>query len=176
MIFDFPFDVYFHPDYDNEILVDGWEKSCASGLVFYKADFDGISLSVTGEKGEYAVKIHNGSSSCVMGFWEIRFPWKKNESCFTFVPGIYYDGNEHDDLYDIPKLTLPEKPIFTSSFSAVSFPCIMYKDGNHGHGYKVSPKSKADWNGIRFDAENGHFGITMPAMEKEQYRWRQFDA
>jgi len=175
MIFGLPFDVFFHPDYDNEILVCDWEKSEASGLIFYKADFDGISLSITGNGGDYTVKIHNGSSSSVTGFWEIRFPWQKDENCFTFVPGIYYDGNVWDDLYDIPRLCMPERPVFNASFSAVSFSCVMYKHERQGYGYKVSAKSAAGWNGISLDAKKGHLGITVPAMEKEQYRWKEFD-
>lgn len=176
MIFDFPFDLFFHPDYDKEIPVCGWEKSCHLGCVYYETDFNGVSLWVTKNDGDYIVKIHNGSTSSVTGFWEIRFPWQKNESCFTFVPGIYYDGNYHHDLFDIPVLDLPNKPQFNASFSAVSFPCVMYKEENVGYGYKISSKSAAGWNGVCLNAEKKYCGITVPAMEKEQYRWRQFDA
>ena len=89
MTYNLPFDIYFHPDYDSEICVTGWENGISDGLEYYKADFDGVTVSVTGvENSDYRIKIYNGSQSCVTGFWEVRFPWKKDENCFTFIPGV----------------------------------------------------------------------------------------
>ena len=175
MIFGLPFDIYFHESYDDEQLVFGWEKKEIQGLIYYKTYFNGITLGVIENDDGCYVKIHNDTDYSVTGFWEIRFPWKKNENCFTFVPGIYYDGNHHDNLFEIPTLNMPEKPQFNASLSATSFPCVMYKEGNTGHGYKISSKSASGWNGVCLNAEKEYFGITVPAMEKSVYRWRRFD-
>jgi len=176
MTYNLPFDIYFHPDYDSEICVTGWENGISDGLEYYKADFDGVTVSVTGvENSDYRIKIYNGSQSCVTGFWEVRFPWKKDENCFTFIPGVYYDGNYMEDLHNIPVLHVPEKPSFCCSLSAAAFPAVMFKDKDTSHSYRISPKSIAGWNGIRLDAQNGTLGIFAPACEKNIYRFQEFD-
>lgn len=176
MIYDLPFDIYFHSDYENAAQITGWEKGVSHGFEYYKADFEGITVSVTGTiNKDFRIKMYNGSSCPVTGFWEVRFPWKKDDSCFTFIPGIYYDGNHMELLHNIPVLHQLEKPSFYASLSAAAFPAVMFKDNKTAHSYRISPKSIAGWNGVALDAEKGSLSVFAPAAEKNIYRFQEFD-
>lgn len=172
----FPFEIYFHADYENEVILNGWEEGVSHGLAYRKAEFRGVTVFVTGlEQEDWRIKIHNASSEPVTGFWEVRFPWRKAEDCFTLVPAVYYDGNEQENLHDIPVLKMPEKPAFYASLSAASYPAVLFKEGEKLCRYTVSEKSIAGWNGFGLNAEKGTLSFFAPAMEKNIYRLMHFD-
>ena len=171
-----PFDIVFSPDYDSEIKVLSFAAGKVKEIPYYSFDFHGVNISVHSvEKDEWNVKIYNSAKAAVCGFWGVRFPWKHADDCFTFIPGIYYNGNVQSDINNIPCLKLPESPMFSASFSAAAFPAVMVKEGNKGYSYVISHKTEAGWNGVHLDAQNQNLTFYAPAKEQKIYRHKGFD-
>jgi len=169
MIFNLPFDVVFCHDYDSEIIVDGWRKAEAEGYTYYEASLGGLNFYLLEHvDGQMYLRVFNIGDP-VTGFVGIRFNWRHGKDCYTMIPAIYYDGNNCGETFDIPKISLPDSPVFNASVSAVSFPTMITKQGERGYCYDFSPTSFAGWNGVELDAERSTFTIFAPAKERKIY-------
>lgn len=170
MIFDLPFDIVYSPDYESEIIVDGWEKKTVANYTYYETVRFGVNFQILIRGKYWYFKSSNRGSECVTGFFGIRFPWKNGYGHYTMVPSVYYDGNyDPDRRMNFPVLHLPEYPVFQASFSASGFPSVFVKEGSKGYFYEVSHKSYAGWNGFELDAENETLTVYAPAKEKSLY-------
>jgi len=164
------FDIIFVSPEGEQTLLNNWTQGENFGYTYYETDLGDLHFSLLAHRNEqWYLKIHNKGTVPVSGFAGIRFPWKHGADNFTLIPGIYYDGNDQSWLNHIPMIHLPERPIFESSLSAVTFPTVLAKEGNKGWHYQISPTSLAGWNGVTLDAAEGHLTIYAPAREHNYY-------
>lgn len=188
MIFDLPFDVVFCPDYESEVVIDEWTRGEAAGYTYYEARLEELCFSILEHAGgNIYLKVFNPGEKLYTGFVGVRYSWKHENGCYTLIPAIYYDGNNYGETEDIPKISLPKRPVFSAPVSAASYPTVIVKDGDRGYSYTFSPTSFAGWNGIELDVTKESLTIFAPAREKNIYlgdrytdygrppfTWRQF--
>ena len=169
MIRDQLFQVIFTTPEGEEKIPEGWECFESMGYPYYEARLGDLHFAVQRNRNNmWYLKVTNRGSVPVTGFAGIRFPWKHGETCYTLIPGIYYDGNYHAYQKNIPVIHMPEKPRFAASVSAATYPAVLAKEGSIGWHYGFSPTSLAGWNGITLDAEEHSLTIYVPAREQEK--------
>lgn len=136
----------------------------------------GLSLSINNKaENEISLVIENNTEDIITGFAGIKFKWEEYEKGFTLIPGIYYNGNYNDDIFDIPHINMPEKPYFEASLSAASIPKVFIFDGeSKGYCFEPSIESAAGYNGVKLDALNKTITFFMPAYEQKVYRHKKY--
>ena len=175
MLFELPFEVIFAGAEGTECVLGDWNRAEAMGYPYYETGLADLHFAVQRNRNNiWYLKVTNLGNKSVSGFAGIRFPWKHGESCYTLIPGIYYDGNYHEYQKNIPVIHMPDKPRFAASFSAATYPTVLVKDGDKGYHYAVSPTSAAGWNGVALDAEQGSLTIYAPAREENYYLHTRF--
>ena len=135
-----------------------------------------LSFSINNKaEDEILLAVQNNTDEVISGFAGIRFNWEEFEKGFTLIPGIYYNGNYQDDIFDIPHINLPESPCFEASLSACSIPKVFIFDGEKkGYCFEPSIESAAGYNGVKLDALNKTITFFMPAYEQNIYRHKKF--
>ena len=122
-----PFEVYFCDENLCETLVGPFTEKDSLGVTYYEAKHNGLFISVLcRDDGEWYIKSVNLSKAPITGFLCVRFAWHGPDHGYTLIPGIYYNGNSLGETNDIPKLKMPEKPVFQSSMSAASTPAVWH--------------------------------------------------
>ncbi|MBE5766814.1 MAG: hypothetical protein E7335_06600 [Clostridiales bacterium] len=166
-----PFEVYFCDADLCETLVGPFEEKVAYGVTYYEAKHNGLFISVLcRDDGEWYVKSINFAKAPITGFLCVRFPWHGPDHGYTLIPGIYYNGNCLGETNDIPKLKMPEKPVFQSSMSATTTPAVFcYDGGDTGIAYSLSPMSNAGWNGCTLNGADKTVSFYAPAREDNRY-------
>ena len=88
------FKVIFSPDGVSEDIVSSWNCGETRGLSYFEAEHRGVRISVIPcRSGGKYIRFFNNSDTAVTGFWGIRFPWTFDESSYTMVPALFYNGN-----------------------------------------------------------------------------------
>ena len=86
-----------------ETIAANWEKNEANGFTYYNTYFDKLRISVI-ENKENALYLRAGNAGQqrITGFIGIRFNWDVPAEGYTVIPGIYYNGNYHNIIKNIP--------------------------------------------------------------------------
>lgn len=156
------------------ILAQDWIRHDKNGFTFYNTRFGDLQVSVlVTAKHELYLRSVNYGKEPVTGFMGIRFAWDNPTSGYTVIPGIYYDGNYHNIIKEIPYLHLPESPVFQAPLSAASVPAVFTWDGSQiAYHYALSHTSIAGWNGVELDGQRNCVTFYAPAREDHHYHWR----
>ncbi len=159
-----------------ETIASDWEKHHKNGFTYFKTVLNGLWISVLIEDADtIRVKVCNASHENVTGFVGVRFAWDNPVDGYTLIPGIYYNGNHHNIIKNIPYLHLPESPLFQASLSAASVPAVFSWDGQRtAYHYEPSLSSFAGWNGVELDASRNCMTFYAPARENHRYGWLGF--
>ena len=168
------FDVVFTTEDGAEIIAEDWVKHNNNGFTYFNTRFAGLQVSVlVNENNELYLRSVNLNKDPVRGFLGIRFAWHGPSEGYTVIPGIYYDGNYHSVIKEIPYLHLPESPVFQAPLSAASVPAVFSWDGGKtAYHYAPSHTSNAGWNGVELDGKRKCLTIYAPAREEHHYHWR----
>lgn len=168
------FNVVFTTAGGTETVTLDWEKKEKNGFTFYNTRLAGLQISVLcSEKDGLYLRSVNLGKTPVTGFLGIRFDWHGPDDGYTVIPGIYYNGNHHGKIQEIPYLHLPESPLFQAPLSAASLPALFAWDGSRrAYHYAVSHTSNAGWNGVELDGARNCLTFYAPAREDHHYHWR----
>ena len=166
------YNVVFTTANGTETVATEWVKRESNGFAFYSTNVAGLNVSVLEKDNELYLRSGNPNKEPVTGFIGIRFGWEAPTGGYTVIPGIYYDGNYHNIIKDIPYMHLPESPVFQASMSAASVPAVFAWDGKGtAYHYAVSHTSAAGWNGVELDGERKYITFYAPAREERHYHW-----
>ena len=172
------FDLTFINDKNERFTLTDAKKRTSGSYTYYEERLCGLTFSLLiKSENEIYLKVQNDTKEKISGFAGICFPWEHKKEGFTLIPGIYYDGNLQDNIYDIPHIKLPESPKCQSALSAASIPAVFVWDGSDkAYHYEPSIDSLAGWNGIELDAENKTLTIFAPAYEERVYKHKRFES
>lgn len=159
-----------------ETVAENWIRYEQNGYSYFNTKFDNLNVSVLINKNdEILLRARNVGNDPISGFIGIRFPWNDPINGYAVLPGVYYNGNYHNKIKNIPYLHLPENPIFQASLSAMSVPGAFVWDGKQtAYHYSPALKTIAGWSGVELDAQRSNITFYSPSREERHYHWLRF--
>jgi len=126
------------------------------------------------DEGDTVYQLCHRGDQALDIYWGIEWTVQYDEASYSCVPGVFYNGNNHEDSRDIVKWGNPKLEPIGICINAAAGVTAMHRNAD-GSTLLIAgaPQTLAGWSGWQLNRDNNTLSYCAPAIESVRMRhWR----